>query len=185
MQQLHADAVHILNGWRAPSKEQDALRGEYLAFLAAHPDAVSRTCAIGHLTSSALVVNPARTATLLTLHPKVGRWLQLGGHMEATDAGVRSAAWRETTEESGIRPLSLSLEPARLDRHRVPCGGAMSEHLDVQFIAVISDEETIVCSDESTDLAWFSLDELPGELDASVHALIAAARVQSDEQTTV
>jgi hypothetical protein len=61
----------------------------------------------------------------------------------------------------------------------------MSEHLDVQFIAVISDEETIVRSDESTDLAWFSLDELPGDLDASVHALIAAARVQSDEQTTV
>lgn len=184
-ERLHADAVRILNGWHAPSKEQEARRSEYLEFLAAHPDAVSRTCAIGHLTSSAVVVNPARTATLLTLHPKVGRWLQLGGHIEGTDANVRSAAWRETTEESGARPLSLSLEPARLDRHRVPCGGALSEHLDMQFIAVISDEETIVCSDESTDIAWFSLDQLPGDLDASVHALIAAARVQSDEQATV
>jgi len=185
MQHLHVDAVHLLNSWDAPSKEQDERRVEYLQFLASHPDGVSRTCTIGHLTASALAVNPARTKTLLTLHPKVGRWLQLGGHMEAADLDVRSAALRETIEESGVMPVSLSLEPARLDRHHVPCGGALSEHLDVQFIAVVSDEEPIFCSAESTDLAWFSLDRLPADLDLSVHALIAASRVQSDRQVTV
>lgn len=185
IQHLHADAVHVLTTWRAPSNDQDALRSQYLEFLAAHPDAVSRICTIGHLTSSALVVNPGRSATLLTLHPKVGRWLQLGGHMEATDVDVRSAALRETREESGAMPLSLSLEPVRLDRHSVPCGGALSEHLDLQFIAVVSDEDPILCSEESTDLAWFSFDRLPADLDSSVRALIAAARVQSDRQVAV
>ena len=185
MQHLHVDAVQLLNAWHAPSTDQNERRVEYLQFLASHPDAVSRTCTIGHLTASALVVNPARTKTLLTLHPKVGRWLQLGGHMEVADSDVRSAALRETLEESGVMPVSLSMEPARLDRHPVPCGGTLSEHLDVQFIAVVSDEQPIVCSGESIDLAWFSFDHLPDDLDLSVQALIAASRVQSDRQVTV
>jgi 8-oxo-dGTP pyrophosphatase MutT (NUDIX family) len=185
MQHLHADAVHMLESWRAPSAEQDALRLDYLQFLADHADGVSRECRNGHLTASALVVNPTRTAVLLTLHPKVGRWLQLGGHMEPEDAHVRASAWRETHEESGVMPETLSIAPARLDRHPVPCGGMQSEHLDVQFIAVISDEQPIHRSAESLDLAWFAMDELPAVLDPSVQALITAARAQSDAQGTL
>lgn len=182
MRHLHADAVRMLEAWVAPSAEQEVLRRDYLRFLADHDNAVSRDCRIGHLTASALVVNPARTAVLLTLHPKVGRWLQLGGHMEPDDAHVRSAAWRETHEESGVVPMTLSITPALLDRHAVPCAGGTSEHLDVQFIAVISNDLPIHRSIESTDLAWFAMDDLPNDVDTSVDALIAAARAQSDLQ---
>jgi 8-oxo-dGTP pyrophosphatase MutT (NUDIX family) len=185
MRHLHADAVHLLESWQAPTPGQDALRLEYLQFLATHSDGVSRDCHVGHLTSSALVVNPTRTAVLLTLHPKVGRWLQLGGHMEPEDAHVRAAAWRETHEESGVVPATLSIAPARLDRHPVPCGGALSEHLDVQFIAVVADDKPIHRSAESIDLAWFAMDDVPADLDPSVQALIAAARAESDVQESL
>lgn len=183
MQHLHDDAVRILTAWHPPDPQQARLRDEYLAFMSAHRNATDRHCRVGHLTASTLVVNPERTAVLLTLHPKVGRWLQLGGHIEATDASIQAAAIREAHEESGHRPLSISVQPVRLDRHPVPCGDAPAEHLDVQFIATVRAEARPVRSAESVDVAWFGIDAVPG--DPSVLALVQAMRAARDQQMTV
>lgn len=172
---MWSDARAVLVAWQAPDDAQEALRQQYLQFLDEHDDAMWRACAVGHLTASALVVDESRRHVLLTLHPKVGRWLQLGGHCEPGDAGLREAARREAREESGIGDVRLSPHPMRLDRHPVPCGGRQSEHLDVQFLAVVPDGAAITISDESDDLRWFAVDDLPVDLDASVRALIAAA----------
>ena len=173
---LHADALGLLGAWDHPEPQQRVLRDAYLVFLREHPDAMSRACFDGHLTSSALVMDEARTRVLLTLHPKVGRWLQLGGHHEAGDASVRAAARREAIEESGIPDVTVSAAPLRLDRHPVPCGGRMSEHLDVQYLALVPVDAREVMSAESDDLRWFPLDALPEPLDPSVRALIDTAR---------
>lgn len=172
---LHADATAVLSGWTPGEPEQRVLREEYLQFLREHPDAMSRTCRIGHLTSSALVMDESRERVLLTLHPKVGRWLQLGGHNEAGDGTIRAAAHREAVEEGGIADVTVLGAPLRLDRHPVPCGGSMSVHLDVQYLALVPVGSTPVMSTESDDLRWFDLDALPEPLDASVRALIDAA----------
>lgn len=169
---LHDDAHLVLSHWSHRDAAQLALRDEYLDFLASHADAMSRQCAIGHLTASALVMNEGRTRVLLTLHPKVGRWLQLGGHHESTDGSVRLAAQRESREESGIEQVTVSAVPVRLDRHPVPCWGRQSEHLDVQYLAWVPDDAVEVISAESDDLRWFDLQALPPDLDASVRALI-------------
>lgn len=173
--QLHADAFDVLRHWTHDEPQQRVLRDQYLEFLREHPDAMSRSCAIGHLTSSALVMDEHRTRVLLTLHPKVGRWLQLGGHNEDGDASIRAAALRETREESGIEDVTISAAPLRLDRHPVPCGGRMSEHLDVQFLALVPADAKAVMSEESDDLQWFPVDALPDPLDPSVRALVDAA----------
>lgn len=172
---LHADAMRVLAGWDHPEPQQRILRDQYLEFLRAHPDAMSRSCPTGHLTSSALVMDERRSRTLLTLHPKAGRWFQLGGHNEEGDASIRDAAARETREESGIDDVTVSALPLRLDRHPVPCGGRMSEHLDVQYLALVPSSAQAVMSDESLDLRWFALDALPDPLDPSVRSLVAAA----------
>lgn len=169
---LHADASALLAAWEHPDPRQRALRDQYMQFLLAHPDAMVRDCRIGHLTSSALMMDEPRERVLLTLHPRVGRWLQLGGHNEPGDLTVREAARREAIEESGISEVAISAAPLRLDRHPVPCGGAPSEHLDVQYLAIVSADAVPVISDESDDLRWFALDELPPDLDDSVRALI-------------
>lgn len=173
---LHADARRLLQSWQPPDADQSALRDEYLAFLAEHPDAMARACDPGHLTSSALVLDEDGTRVLLTLHPKVGRWLQLGGHNEVGDDSVREAARREAREESGIDNVRISAHPARLDRHEVPCSGRRTVHWDVQFLAWVPRDAQAVISEESDDLRWFDLTELPEGLDASVLALIDAAR---------
>lgn len=172
---LHADARSLLREWEHPEPRQRELRDEYLAFLDVHPDAMVRACRVGHLTSSALLMDEARTRVLLTLHPKVGRWLQLGGHNEPGDGTVREAARREAIEESGIADVTVSRLPLRLDRHPVPCGGGPSEHLDVQFLALVPADAVAVMSEESDDLRWFGVADLPEGLDGSVRALIEDA----------
>jgi len=172
---LHEDAALLLAAWDHPEPQQRILRDQYLIFLREHYDAMSRECPVGHLTSSALVMDVDRTRVLLTLHPKVGRWLQLGGHNETTDGSVREAALRETIEESGILDVSISTEPIRLDRHPVPCGGRMSEHLDVQYLALVPADARAVMSEESDDLRWFPIGALPEPLDPAVRAMIDTA----------
>jgi 8-oxo-dGTP pyrophosphatase MutT (NUDIX family) len=116
---------------------------------------------------------------LLTLHARIGRWLQLGGHIEAeTDSSLLEAALRECREESGIDSLTIDPVPLRLDRHEVPCsdglgGRSTLHHWDVQFL-VVTNNRSHVISDESTDLAWFPPDSLP-QVDASVVALVNEA----------
>ena len=109
----------MTTGWSAPSPEQERLRLDYLAHLAAHEDASAKAGPPAHFTASCLVVDEPRERVLLTLHRKVGRWLQFGGHIEASDPGVAAAAHREAVEESGLPAGSLRLLPelAQLDRH--------------------------------------------------------------------
>lgn len=169
------NVVAVLGQWTAPDQQQDALRDSYVEFLKEHADGIWRSCAVGHVTASALVMNQARDQVLLTLHPKVGRWLQLGGHIEHGDLDLQRAARREVIEECGITPVWMSDAPLRLDRHPVPCAGRLSEHLDVQYLAVVPSDTQPVLSSESLDLAWFSITALPADLDGSVQALITAA----------
>lgn len=175
---LHADAVDTLIAWQPPDEGQALLRDEYVQFLHAHHMGHLRDSDAGHLTASALVIDASTSRVLLTLHPKVSRWLQTGGHIEPDDASLLAAAAREACEESGIDGLSVDPSPLRLDRHLVPCRpGVMLHHLDVQFLAVAPHGSLEHRSSESLDLQWFDHDALP-EVDDSVRALVAAARTR-------
>ncbi|MGW4891229.1 NUDIX hydrolase [Kitasatospora sp. NPDC004240] len=181
---LHADAVRALDGWRPGDPVQEALRRDYLDHLAEQPGGLYRSCLPAHITASAIVVDPAAGRVLLTLHPKVGRWLQMGGHCEPGDADLASAALREATEESGIDGLTLLTvdglpAPAKLDRHQVRCTGKdrpENTHLDVQYVAVAPPGARELISEESLDLRWFAYDALPELTDDSVRDLVARAR---------
>ncbi|MCK7624071.1 NUDIX hydrolase [Streptomyces sp. RS10V-4] len=171
---LREDAARVLKEWPAPSAEQEQLRLAYLDHLAAHRDGMWKPCKAGHLTASALVIDPAGGRVLLTLHRKLEMWLQMGGHCEPGDATLADAALREAREESGIAH-GLTLvggAPVRLDRHRTPC----AVHLDVQYAALAPADAVAAISDESLDLRWFGYDEVPAVADASVVRLVADTR---------
>lgn len=161
---LHASAVQLLTDWPAPSPAQDALRRDYLAHLAAHPDAMAKSGPPAHLTASCMVLDAALENVLLTLHRKGGFWVQFGGHCEPGDADLPAAALREALEESGLPgdQLRLLSVPVDLDRHALPAQfGRCTEHLDVAFVALAPDGATPVVSDESDDVAWWPLAALP------------------------
>ncbi|HEY9476322.1 MAG TPA: NUDIX hydrolase [Mycobacteriales bacterium] len=178
---LHDDARRVLAGYASPAPEQRALREAFLALLDARSDAVWRSCEPGHLTASAMVVDPSRRAVLLTLHPRVGRWLQLGGHLEPGDDSVAAAALREATEESGIDGLRLDPVPVDLDVHPITCSsGVPTRHLDVRYLAVAPAGAVEVCSDESDALAWFDWDNLPDEVAVDTPRLLRRAMARLD-----
>jgi 8-oxo-dGTP pyrophosphatase MutT (NUDIX family) len=173
---LRTEALRELSAWAAPTPDQVAMRGAYLDYLAAHEDAMWRRCEPGHLTASALVIASDGDRVLLTLHPKVGRWLQTGGHCESGDRTLADAALREATEETGIAGLELRDQPIRLDRHRVHCRpDGDSEHLDVQYLALAPTGALETITEESLALRWWPVRDLPDSVDASVRALVSRA----------
>lgn len=175
---LAADLERVLLAWEPPSAEQQALRDEYLAHLAAHPGAVLRSGPPEHFTVACLVLDHTRTQVLLTLHGKANRWFQLGGHLEATDDSVRGAALREALEESGIAESSLALhpDPVHLDRHElIGSFDRCTWHLDVRYVAVAAPGAVHAISEESLDLAWWPVDALPEDSADEILPLVEAA----------
>ncbi|MFF2521609.1 NUDIX hydrolase [Streptomyces liangshanensis] len=176
---LHDDAVLVLKDYSAggPGAQdgQEELRGLYLDHLAARPDGMWKACEAGHVTASALVIDPERGKVLLTLHRKLNMWLQMGGHCEPGDTTLAGAALREATEESGIPDLTLlPVGPVQLDRHAIPA--PCNWHLDVQYAALAPAGALERISDESLDLRWFGFEEAADVADRSVLGLIERTR---------
>lgn len=104
---------------------------------------------------------------LLTLHAKLGRWLQLGGHCD----GIRDpffVAWKEAYEESGLREITpVSDGVFDVGIHRIPEHKGVPEHFhyDVRYLFVANPSETLRISEESLDLKWVPIDRLDGYAD--------------------
>jgi 8-oxo-dGTP pyrophosphatase MutT (NUDIX family) len=173
---LRESVIAVLSDWTAPDVHQDALRHAVLAFTLARSDACIRECEPGHVTASAIVLDAAGTNVLLTLHPRLGRWVQLGGHCEPDDADIVAAALRESTEESGIESLAISPHLAAVHVHPVTCSlGVPTRHLDLQFIARAPASAQIAVSDESLDVRWWPVDQLPVGSDHALVHLVSRA----------
>jgi len=135
----------------------------FIAFVERCPDCFERSLLEGHVTGSAWIVDESNGRILLTHHRKLDCWLQLGGHADG-DPDVLAVALKEAQEESGLADFDV-LDPAifDVDIHRIPERKGVPEHwhYDIRYILRATGSTAYIVSDESHDLRWVPLDEMP------------------------
>lgn len=162
----------------------EALVGHYLAHVADRREMLSlfrwqigqdhalddRATMPGHLTTSAIVISPDHTQVLLIDHVTIGRWLQPGGHYEASEFFWQSAA-REAIEETAVSGLALHPwhqgqdHPFVIDSHDVPGKPSRNEpphvHHDLQYLFVADPGAGLVHQAEEVHAAkWARIAQL-------------------------
>lgn len=145
--------------------EEDHLNRLY-RFIDSTPECFERAHSPGHVTGSALVTNATLDKVLLTLHAKLGLWLQLGGHSDG-DPDTARVAYREAQEEGGLTQIEFvpfAKDPITLfdvDIHWIPDGKKEAGHFhyDLRFLLRTENENAIQISEESKDLRWFTIPE--------------------------
>jgi 8-oxo-dGTP pyrophosphatase MutT (NUDIX family) len=136
----------------------------------------------GHITASLFIVDPKAAKLLLHHHRRLGRWLQMGGHLEGNEAPA-AAALREGLEESGLRDLTLMVDRIfDVDVHGIPAhkDDPGHFHYDVRYVAATRKPKSIAMdAAESKELVWVDLDkavELMNE-EASTRAIAKIRRL--------
>ncbi len=142
--------------------ERAEIAERILHFVQQTPDCFCRSHTAGHITGSAWLLNPDGSKALLTLHRKLGRWLQPGGHADGCPDTLATAL-REATEESGISGIiPLQQEIFDVDIHTIPARPQAGEpahlHYDIRYL-LQAPHESFVVSGESHALAWWSADD--------------------------
>ena len=139
-------------------KNLEALR----AFIQKNPHGFDRNSKEGHVTASAWILNPAKTAVLLTHHKKLKKWIQLGGHCDG-NPDTLAVALREAKEESGIEKIvPLTEEIYDIGIHEIPEREDEPAHVhyDVRYLLQTTVCDRLHISDESIDLQWVPLKKL-------------------------
>jgi 8-oxo-dGTP pyrophosphatase MutT (NUDIX family) len=140
--------------------ERSAVAAQLRELLGQPGDVFSRAhLAPGHFTASAFVLCPERRRLLLIRHPKLGRWLQPGGHIELDDSSCQVAAAREVREETGVAELQL-LQPGifDVDVHLIPAtrSEGAHAHFDVRY-AFTATRDELTASNEVKAVRWVEL----------------------------
>lgn len=157
------------------------VRRRVLDFLDGHPDALDRSCEPGHLTASALVVDPADGRFVILHHRKLGRWLQPGGHADGDD-DLAAVALREAQEETGLAGLVVRTPAVDLDVHEVrPPGERPHLHLDLRFVVEAPPGSAALGpppgNHESHEVRWVDIEDLDGlDVDDSLRRLVLRRR---------
>jgi ADP-ribose pyrophosphatase YjhB (NUDIX family) len=125
---------------------------------------------IRELTVAVFVVHEGQV--LLLFHPRLGRWLPPGGHVEPNEL-PDDAAVREVEEETGVRARLVGPRGVPVDEPRqlvVPAGVQLEnirpgvQHIDLVYFAVPLDGGQPVSAEcaASVRAGWFGPDELVG-----------------------
>ena len=126
-----------------------------------------RENAFAHMTASSIIVNRARTRTLMAFHRIYNSWAWTGGHADG-ESDFEKIARREAEEESGINglmrlgngPASIEILPVWAHMKR---GKAVGSHLHLNVSYLFEADDTLplrTCEDENSAVGWIEIDKL-------------------------
>lgn len=155
-----------------PGRELTVL-ADFEQFLSQHANSFSRQNLFGHITGSAMVLSPDGNEIVMTLHKKLGKWLQLGGHSDDNPLTFE-VSLNEVKEESGLDRVELicpsnpirhsplhHVLPLDLNIHAIPArlNEPQHFHYDVVYLMRALDKQLMI-SDESDDLRWIKIEDV-------------------------
>lgn len=134
-------------------------------FIMEHVNCFDRELLPGHVSASAWIVNPVRSHVLLLHHRKLDLWLHPGGHADG-DPDILRVVMNEASEETGVAAEHIRLMSDAIfdvDIHTVYESeySPRHEHFDIRFLMEIDDRLPLPGNDESHQVAWAPLEEVP------------------------
>lgn len=115
----------------------------------------------GHITCTAVVLDPRRERVLLMFHHRLLRWLLPGGHCEGDDQSICGVAAREAVEETGVEIDAFGAPLVGIDVHGIPPKKKEPYHLHHDLIfAFTARSESIRTTPEAREVAWRRFAEL-------------------------
>ncbi len=134
---------------------------EFLTFITSEPDCFQRTLLKGHVTASALVIDPSLEKVLLIHHKKLNRWLQPGGHCDGNPDTLKVAG-KEVLEETGAEIRVGKLPVFDIDIHLIPEHKGIPPHFhyDVRYCFETDARLPLIRNHETNALAWIPYKEV-------------------------
>jgi ADP-ribose pyrophosphatase YjhB (NUDIX family) len=133
-QQLSDRFYALPNAGRNVAQQPKDQMVPVISALLKDPEAALRTRR-PHITTSSILMNPARTATAMVMHRRLGEWLYPGGHPDGQWNWLASAA-RECREETGVSELKALIGPSDMLPLVAPQPLAMTQHLALPKLVV-------------------------------------------------
>jgi 8-oxo-dGTP pyrophosphatase MutT (NUDIX family) len=125
-----------------------------------------------HVTASAIVCSDA--GVLLHRHKRLGLWLQPGGHLDPGETPPEAAV-REVIEETGL-DATHTTHPPRIVHVDVHPGGRGHTHLDVRYLLRAPPVPPRPPTEESQDVAWFTLADAIAIADPGLRGFLLSLR---------
>jgi 8-oxo-dGTP pyrophosphatase MutT (NUDIX family) len=129
---------------------------------------------VGHITTSAFIIDPSSNEILLLRHKALEKWLQPGGHCEGNS--LLASALREAVEETGIMPAQLMNKPVDvnievpfdIDSHFIPANPRKEEdghyHHDLRYLFYYEgNRDNEFNESEATGMKWVRFEALKND----------------------
>ena len=162
------DWNQTIKGYAPKDEREAAEKAEMLTLIDREGERLlTRDCAYAHVTASSIIVNRARTKTLMAFHKIYQSWAWTGGHADG-ETDLLHVAMREAQEETGIEQLKLlgngaaSLEILPVWAH-VKRGKAVGSHLHLNVSYLFEADDALplrVAEDENSAVGWIDIDRM-------------------------
>ncbi|AWW26274.1 NUDIX hydrolase [Acetobacterium sp. KB-1] len=177
------DYLSAITAFKPGSAQEQADQKTMITFIKKNPNVLLRENKIAHLTSSALIFNPAQDKLLMIYHNIYKSWSWTGGHADG-EPDLLQVAIREAKEETGLKQVTAVADKI-VSLDILPVFGHLKNeqpvsahlHLSVAYLlSAYEDEPLAIKPDENSGVRWIAIDELSSHV-SEPHMLVVYNKI--------
>ena len=146
-------------------EQEERDKEQFLRFINAFDDVLTRDNIFGHFSASAFVVNKEKNKMAVVYHNINDGWIYPGGHADGEEK-LLEVAIREVEEETGLKVKVLddsifSIQSAPVKGH-IKKGKYVSAHLHLDVVYILEADDNQILTfreDESKGVKWITFEE--------------------------